>query len=209
MQKPSARTIALVLSGTLIRTSTAQTDRREPHPWSCQPNATPHQSLPYLTKHSCGYGCANIAYLPLVVFYRSHPQLDLRGSLCITICILCKYFLWSRRIVLSAEQMSWLRLLSEQIAARSVTQSEISSVTGVHQSQISRILAGQLSRASRNVQKLCEYAKTLPKQAPDRSAEELAGALREFLGSATTEEAAIADLLKSLRAWRQRWRSYP
>lgn len=108
--------------------------------------------------------------------------------------------------MLTAEDTQLLHHVAELVAERKLTQTELSRVTGIHQSQISRILAGQLSRASRNVQKLCEYAKYLPEPAPDRSADELAGALSEFLGSATTEEAAIADLLTSLRAWRQRWR---
>lgn len=110
--------------------------------------------------------------------------------------------------MLTAEDTQLLHRLAERIAERKLTQTELSRATGIHQSQISRILAGQLSRASRNVQKLCEYAKTLSEPAPDRSTEELAGALREFLGSAAAEEAPIADLLTSLRAWRQRWRVY-
>lgn len=108
--------------------------------------------------------------------------------------------------MLTAEDTQLLHRLAELVVSKRLTQTAISRATGVDQSQISRILAGRLSRASKNVQKLCEYAKTLPEQPPSHSSDELAGAFREFVGGAVNEDVAIADLIKSLRAWRQRWR---
>jgi predicted XRE-type DNA-binding protein len=53
-----------------------------------------------------------------------------------------------------SEQLEGLRLA---IKSGIVTQDEISAATGVHQSQISRVLSGHVKRASKNVHKLCKY----------------------------------------------------
>lgn len=111
--------------------------------------------------------------------------------------------------MLTAKDTQCLHRLVKQITAKKLTQTEISRATGVHQSQVSRILAGQFTRASRNVQRLCEYAKYLPEAEPDRPTDEIVGAVRVFLGGVVTEERALADLLRSLRAWRQRWMGNP
>jgi hypothetical protein len=46
---------------------------------------------------------------------------------------------------------------------------EIASASGVHQSQISRILAGKARRESANVRKLCKYATSLRQGAGART----------------------------------------
>lgn len=51
--------------------------------------------------------------------------------------------------------------LARRVRAGTLTQKEIEESTGVHQSQVSRILAGQAKRLSRNVQRLCKYAEQL------------------------------------------------
>lgn len=48
--------------------------------------------------------------------------------------------------------------VSEQIQLKKLTQREVAFGSGVHQSQVSRILAGVNVRASKNVLKLCKYA---------------------------------------------------
>ena len=54
-----------------------------------------------------------------------------------------------------------LNRLSDMVHRRVITQVQIAQATGIHQAQISRILAGQIKRPSKNVQKLCSYAFSL------------------------------------------------
>lgn len=49
--------------------------------------------------------------------------------------------------------------LASRMAKREVTQQAIAAATGIHQSQISRILAGKSKRKSSNVERLCRYAR--------------------------------------------------
>jgi transcriptional regulator with XRE-family HTH domain len=61
----------------------------------------------------------------------------------------------------TSTQKAELRYLASLVQARQLSQNEIARATGVHQSQISRILAGQYRRRSRNVVNLCKYAFSL------------------------------------------------
>jgi transcriptional regulator with XRE-family HTH domain len=59
------------------------------------------------------------------------------------------------------DQEGLLSWLSAEVRARRVSQLDIAAASGVHQSQISRILAGKARRESANVRKLCKYATSL------------------------------------------------
>lgn len=111
--------------------------------------------------------------------------------------------------MLSTAHVAGLRILSDQIAEKKLTQQQIALATGVHQSQISRILAGKASRPSRNILKLCKYADALPRspRAADGSAIEAATVLGKFIGGSESEQQAFATVLASLRAWRHTWDS--
>ncbi len=52
-------------------------------------------------------------------------------------------------------------LLTQRVLQGSLRQTTIAQATGVDQSQVSRILSGKTRRVSRNVLKLCNYAKSL------------------------------------------------
>lgn len=54
-----------------------------------------------------------------------------------------------------------LSVLNYAISTTAITQKQVSKATGVDQSQISRILSGQILRVSGNVKKLCKYAENL------------------------------------------------
>lgn len=56
------------------------------------------------------------------------------------------------------KQLDWLR---ECIQSGLITQESVYLTTGVHQSQVSRILSGHTKRASKNVLKLCKYSDSL------------------------------------------------
>lgn len=62
---------------------------------------------------------------------------------------------------LLADQEGLLSWLSAEVRARRLSQVEIAAASGIHQSQISRILAGKAKRESANVRKLCKYATSL------------------------------------------------
>lgn len=59
------------------------------------------------------------------------------------------------------DQEGLLSWLSAEVRARRLSQVEIATASGIHQSQISRILAGKAKRESANVRKLCKYATSL------------------------------------------------
>jgi len=63
---------------------------------------------------------------------------------------------------LPADSIALLQRLSQMIRQGHLTQSQVAEATNVNQSQISRILSGQIKRTSRNVARLCEYVESLP-----------------------------------------------
>ena len=62
---------------------------------------------------------------------------------------------------ISQEESRLFGRLAEIVKDRQVTQMNIAEETEIHQSQISRILSGQALRYSPNVEKLCNYARSL------------------------------------------------
>jgi transcriptional regulator with XRE-family HTH domain len=89
-----------------------------------------------------------------------------------------------------------------------ITQTDISKGTGVHQSQVSRILAGHSKRQSPNLKKICAYAESMHYDAdvPAGVPQALARELADFLGVKSGEEERIGDILIALRRWRSDWR---
>ena len=57
-----------------------------------------------------------------------------------------------------------IKMLAERVRNGDIRQIDIATATGVDQSQVSRILAGNIKRLSKNVQKVCNYAKTVAPQ---------------------------------------------
>ena len=107
---------------------------------------------------------------------------------------------------LTDETRALLVRLRHHIATKQITQSQLAAVTGVHQSQISRILAGHASRESGNLKTLCKYAESLSdvsNLSPPIS--EIPGTLNRLVGHSRAEEAAFARLLQCLEDWRATW----
>ena len=86
---------------------------------------------------------------------------------------------------------------------RRVSTVDIAARTGIHQSQVSRLLRGQFRRLSPNVRRLLAY-KPGPKKAPDLEAKQavIRAALRTW--DATPEGArALVRLLRSVEGLRR------
>jgi transcriptional regulator with XRE-family HTH domain len=66
------------------------------------------------------------------------------------------------------------------VRAGKLTQTEIQARTGVHQSQVSRILSGKAKRTSPNVDALCKYAHTFAFAEPQPASVD-ANALQELV----------------------------
>lgn len=99
-----------------------------------------------------------------------------------------------------------LYLLAERVRLGELTQREVAEATGVHQSQVSRILAGGARRTSKNVLHLCKFAESLPSAAGRVTVDrQLVAGVAKHLGCSAREEAAIADLMMALRHWREIW----
>lgn len=109
--------------------------------------------------------------------------------------------------MLKPDQLHLLHTLAKQASAGSLTQAALADATGVHQSQISRILAGKVRHASKNVLKLCKYAKSLPSAMgpQDNNGEEILAAVAKLLGKSSAEDRALAHLVGSLTDWRKSW----
>lgn len=98
-----------------------------------------------------------------------------------------------------------LEQLRSLVLARLTNQAEIALATGVDQSQVSRILAGQVKRVSRNVTALCIFANqfdTTIQNDPSRSAV-LMGALRAVWDGSQKHADAIASMLLSLKKFKE------
>lgn len=95
-----------------------------------------------------------------------------------------------------------LRLL---VSSKEISQTEISLATGVDQSQISRILAGQVRRVSANVLEICKFASSFEgsrNRDPSESAV-LMSALRTVWDGTPAHAEAIASVLLSLRKFKE------
>jgi transcriptional regulator with XRE-family HTH domain len=104
-------------------------------------------------------------------------------------------------------QSELIHLLVDRITTGTLTQSSLSEATGVHQSQISRILSGNTRRASKNVLKVCKYAETLSPGDDGRKDfnDEILAAVAELRGKSRAENQALAKLMSSLNHWRKTW----
>ena len=99
-----------------------------------------------------------------------------------------------------------LRLLADRVLSGELSQIQVAEATGVHQSQVSRILAGEARRASKNVLRLCKFAEGLgPATGCARLDRGLAEMFAMHLGCSPGEEAAVAELIDALQRWRGTW----
>jgi transcriptional regulator with XRE-family HTH domain len=102
---------------------------------------------------------------------------------------------------LTPELTAAIARLRAAVSARQVTQTQIARATGIDQSQISRILAGEARRASRHVLALCSFADRLDHDHgadPTRSSV-LMDALRAVWDGTASDAEAIAGVILSLR----------
>ena len=110
---------------------------------------------------------------------------------------------------LEHEKVERLRQLAALVGRRFVTQTEISAATGVSQSQISRILAGQFRRASKNVEAICNYAnlrQERPKSNRARDQAALTAALLALWDGTSSHAQTLIDMLSAIGAAQQRTR---
>ena len=89
--------------------------------------------------------------------------------------------------------------LARRVTARRLTQQEIAKATGVDQSQVSRILAGEAKRPSRNVARLCSYAKGLQAPSTGKSGRaQIDRAIDQLWDGSPRHASAIAGVLVSI-----------
>jgi hypothetical protein len=104
-------------------------------------------------------------------------------------------------------QVARARRALVRLGAR-VSTVQVAADTGIHQSQVSRLLRGQFHRVSRNVQLLLAYAGNARRAAaPDRANAAKASVIRAALRTwdATPEGAqALVRLLRSVQDLRRR-----
>ena len=111
--------------------------------------------------------------------------------------------------VIQLNQMRLIEHLVRQVTSGSISQLQLAAATGVHQSQVSRILSGKALRASKNVLKLCKYAESLPSIVEERVDlhDDVMAAVSKLLGKNKAEDQALAQLVSSLGNWRKLWRA--
>lgn len=104
--------------------------------------------------------------------------------------------------MLNSHQSQLLSSLRSAVKSRNVGLQHISSATGVHISQVSRILAGHIKRSSPNVEKICNFAKSAQLQPSSASNEELLRAEINRLWDGTPEHAlALSKLLSAIGSY--------
>lgn len=82
--------------------------------------------------------------------------------------------------------------------AKHWTQNHIAKVTGVHQSQVSRICSGKFKRLSANVNRVCKYANiTVKVSVKKRLPETVRQALQDLLDGTADKERAVLAVLKA------------
>lgn len=110
--------------------------------------------------------------------------------------------------MLTQSQSEKLLILADYVRNKKLTQQELASATGVHQSHVSRILAGHARRPSQNLLKLCKYAETLSgsDKASKVADEEIIDAIRSLIGNCSDEDKRLRDVVICLKAWRDSWR---
>lgn len=103
------------------------------------------------------------------------------------------------------EIQSALKKLRLLVTSKATSQTEISIATGVNQSQISRILSGQIRRVSGNVMTLCKFANEFDaSRGPDpMESTVLMSALRLVWDGSPAHAEAIASVLLSLRKFKE------
>lgn len=98
-------------------------------------------------------------------------------------------------------EQSFINRLRYAVDVLGMKQQELSRATGVHQSQISRILSGRVRRLSTNVVKLSSYLDDLHKSnaKTDAIPQVLADAIRFSWDGTSTHAAALARVIVSLK----------
>ncbi len=92
-----------------------------------------------------------------------------------------------------------LDALMVSVRSRYIGLKSIGDATGVHTSQVSRILAGKVKRVSPNVEKICKFAKVVQLQQGTRGSEELLWKAVKDVWDGTNEHAmALANLLRAI-----------
>jgi transcriptional regulator with XRE-family HTH domain len=102
-------------------------------------------------------------------------------------------------VTLDTTSQHHLETLKASVKSRQIGLKHISDATGVHISQVSRILAGKVKRASPNVEKLCKFAELadLP-QGTIGSEELLWKAVKEVWDGTNEHAAALMSFMAAI-----------
>lgn len=90
---------------------------------------------------------------------------------------------------LDIDSQHHLETLKASVKSRRIGLKRISDATGVHISQVSRILSGKVKRASPNVEKICKFAKLADLHSPPIESEELLWKAVKNVWDGTSEHA--------------------
>lgn len=106
-----------------------------------------------------------------------------------------------QELSMRASRDKLVRQLCDSFEKSRVTQQQIANGSGVHQSQVSRILRGEFKRMTRNVVKICKYANVAPGQVASKGslAAELTSLLKQLCDGTSEREKTLLRLLKAIR----------
>jgi len=92
-----------------------------------------------------------------------------------------------------------LETLKASVKSRSIGLKRISEATGVHISQVSRILSGKVKRTSPNVEKICKFAKLADlRSAPIESEELLWRAVKDVWDGTSEHAEALMNFMAAI-----------
>lgn len=100
---------------------------------------------------------------------------------------------------IDAVRRAQLDALRDAVKSHMVDLKTISQATGVHVSQISRVLAGEAKRVSPNVEKICKFAKEAGFASCDSAGEEvLRKAIADVWDGTAVHAQALAQILRAI-----------
>lgn len=110
----------------------------------------------------------------------------------------------------SSPPINEIARLKLAVDSKEISLKSISDATGVHISQVSRILSGQSKRLSKNVEKICKFARciSLPPQSA-KSEEILMAAVKDLWDGTDSHARALASLLKAINQYHTFTQSSP
>jgi transcriptional regulator with XRE-family HTH domain len=112
--------------------------------------------------------------------------------------------------MLTSPKRLQLEALRASVRAKEIRLKDISEATGVHISQVSRILAGQIKRTSPNVERICIFANHSNLQHNNNDSKEMiVNAAIDIWDGTNNHAIALTNLLNAINSYQKNTNNLP